>query len=257
MANIFLSIPVLDKPELSFMYSMFKAATSTRHNVKICYHERDSLISRARNVAISTFYNQNPEADYFISLDSDLNIRNCHPNNNIFDKLVAHDIDFVGGLYAIKKPNCSQCSSITIDGKLPEFNSGLKEAPWLSTGCWCLKRSAVEKMVNAYPELEYDGDDIAAGQKIHALYMPMIHEMTEKDFPDTNKDLPYKKYLSEDWSFCQRWRQLGGSIYADSSIVLEHIGKFSYKLYDVEEVVVPRPASPTIPAPGFDLENKL
>jgi hypothetical protein len=108
-------------------------------------------------------------------------------------------------------------------------------------------------MVEAYPELQYDGDDVMAGKKVYGLYIPMIYEMTENDFPETDKNLPYKKYLSEDWSFCQRWRALGGKIYSDSSIVLKHIGKFSYTLYNVEAVPTSQ-VSP--PPPGFDLEKK-
>ena len=32
------------------------------------------------------------------------------------------------------------------------------------------------------------------------------------------------RYLTEDWSFCRRWRELGGTIWADTSIKLVHVG---------------------------------
>ena len=258
MANIFLSIPVLDKPELAMIYSVYKAILSTKHNIRIHFVEKDSLISRARNVAISAFYDDCPEADFFMSLDSDLEIVNCYPSNNIFDKLVAHDIDFVGGLYAVKQQGQPRCASITIDGVTPQFDSGLIETPWLSSGCWCLKRSVVKKMIKEYPELEYDGDDIAVGKKVYGLYIPMLHDMTKDDFPEAHKDLPYRKYLSEDWSFTQRWKEIGGKIYADSSIVLKHIGKIAYSLYNVEVVPVNSPnisSETNPPDPGFDLNK--
>lgn len=252
MANIFLSVPILGKPELKMIYSMYRAILSCpQHRVRVYFNENDSLISRVRNVHISTFLDEFPECDYFMSFDSDIEIVNCHPNNNIFTKLIEHDKDFVGGLYAVKKPGPKRCSSLTYDGSLPDFDSGLTELPWLSSGCWCIKRSVVEKMVEAYPELDYDGDDNAAGKKVHGLYIPMLYDLQEGDFPGA--ELPFKKYLSEDWSFCQRWKELGGKIYADSSIVLRHIGKIDYNLYNVEVNMMPAPKPPM---PGFDLDSQ-
>jgi hypothetical protein len=71
--------------------------------------------------------------------------------------------------------------------------------------------------------------------------------------------LPFKKYLSEDYSFAERWRKIGGKIYADSSIVLKHIGSYDYTLWDVEVVkkeVSNQSNQPNLPLPGFDLPKK-
>ncbi len=254
MANIFLSVPVLGKPELQMIYSMYQAILSSReHKVRVYFNENDSLISRVRNVHMSIFYYDFPEYDYFMSLDSDLEIVNAFLNNNIFNKLTSHNLDFVGGLYAVKKPGERRCSSITANGREPAFDSGLVEMGWMSSGCWCIKRSAIKKMIEAYPELEYDGDDNASGRKIHGLYIPMIYDVKKNDFPGVK--LPCRKYLSEDWSWCQRWRDIGGKIYADTSLALRHIGKAHYTLWDVEvqkrDVSNIRP-----PEPGFDLGAK-
>jgi len=251
MANIFLSVPILGKPELKMMYSMYQSILSSgKHQVRVYFNENDSLISRVRNVHLSAFYNEFPECDYFMSLDSDLEIVNSYPNNNIFNKLIEHDVDFVGGLYAIKKPGERRSSSITLDGENPDFDSGLVEMAWMSTGCWCVKREVVTKMIEAYPELHYDGDDNASGKKIYGLYIPMLYDIKEGDFPGVKP--PFKKYLSEDWSFAQRWRQIGGKLYADTSIVLNHIGKAPYSLWDVE---VKRRNVSEPPSPGFDLKK--
>jgi len=200
MAKIFLSVPILHKPCLPMIYSMYQAILSCpEHKVRVYFNQQDSLISRVRNVHMSVFLNEFPECDYFMSLDSDIEVVNAYPNNNIFTKLIAHDKDFVGGLYAIKKPGVRRCSSITMDGKPPEFDKGLIEMRWLSSGCWCIKRSAIEKMVKAYPELLYQGDDNASGKDIYGLYIPMLYDLKEGDFPSI--PLPFRKYLSEDWSF--------------------------------------------------------
>ena len=241
--NIFLSIPILDRPEYSMIHSTYQAILSCKeHRVRIFTNLNDSLISRVRNVHMSLFLNEYKECDYFMSIDSDLEIVNAFTTNNIFTKLLSHDKDFVGALYALKKmQGPPTCSSVVADGKYDRehipFNSGLLEMLWLSSGCWCIKRSAIEKMVKAYPELTYVGDDNVAGKVIHGLYIPMLAELDDNG-------TKIKKYLSEDWSFSKRWKDIGGQIYADTSIVLKHIGKQAYSLWNVEVVSKPNDQTP-------------
>lgn len=253
MANIFLSVPILGKPCLQMIYSMYQAILSCpQHKVRVYFNQNDSLIQRVRNVHISEFLFNFKDCDFFMSLDSDLEILNAYHNNNIFSKLIACDKDFVGGLYSLKREGVPRCSSITKDGKPPLFDNGLVEMRWLSSGCWCLKRSMVEKMYEAYKdELLYDGDDNASGKKIIGLYNCMLYDLKEGDFP--NVKLPFRKLMSEDWSLSQRWTDIGGKIWADTDIVLKHIGEYAYKLWDVEMV---KTQKPNLPPPGFDLVAK-
>jgi len=271
---IFLSVPILDRPEFKMIYSMYQAILSCKeHKVRLFVNENDSLISRVRNVHMSLFLEEFKECDYFMSIDSDLEIVNCYSTNNIFTKLISHDKDFVGGLYALKQNTSAPKSSsvpldISIDRSDIPFDKGLIPMRWLSAGCWCVKRSAVEKMVNSYPELDYVGDDNVAGKPIHGLYNPAIFEIE-----DEKTGTKFNKYLSEDWSFNERWRKIGGEIYADTSIVLRHIGKFPYSLWNVEivarkadelpktnptaskiekEEVLPKKL-PSVPTPGWEL----
>jgi len=277
MAKIFLSVPVLDKPELKMLYSTYQAMLSCgEHQVRIYFNENDSLISRVRNVHISAFLDDFQECDYFFSIDSDLEVVNAFNTNNLFSKLIAADKDFVGGLYPLKqngpRPLCSSIPEANnVNRENIPFNSGLLQMRWLSSGCWCIKRSAVEKMVKAYPELTYVGDDNVAGKPIYGLFIPDLFEVD-------SSGRKFKKYLSEDWAFCERWRQIGGEIWADTSIVLKHIGKIAHTLWNVEvvkrekpqqetaqpqkevtPVPTPQPSPQTqttpegIPLPGFDL----
>jgi len=257
MAKIFVSLPVLGKPELKMIKSFYQAVLSCKeHQIYLYTNENDSLISRVRNVHISTFLNDYPDYDYFVSIDSDLEIINAFSTNNIFDKLIEHDKDFVGGLYALKDPQeTEKCSSVAKDRREKfDFNDGLVEMEWLSSGCWCIKREAVQKMANAYPELQYDGDDNMGGKKIYGLYIPYIIEM----------ESGVKKYLSEDWAFSARWKALGGKIWADSSIALRHLGQYPYSLWKFDvvkkkknEKQEPRKTKNNLPPAGFDLGEKL
>ncbi len=253
MAKILVSVPVMDKPEMEMITSLYSAkATCRDHKAYFLFSKGEPLISRARNTHISMFLHQYKDFDYFMSIDSDLEILNCHASNNIFSKLVACNKDFVGGLYALKNPNLRQCSSVADDrNESLAFDSGIKKMKWLSTGCWCLKREVVEKMAKAYPELEYEGDDTMSGKRVNGLYIPFIADIED---PKTGKT--FKKYLSEDWAFSHRWKAIGGEIWADTSIVLKHIGKYAYPLWNVKLEMEPVPKQtqqPDLPDAGFDL----
>lgn len=266
MAKILVSLPVLGRPHLRMIQSLYSAINSCKeHEIAIHSSENDSLISRVRNVHISTFINDYEDFDYFVSIDSDLEIVNKYSTNNIFTKLVSHDAQFVGGLYALKKDGEVLCSSVPMDrDRKPKFNSGLKQMLWLSTGCWCLKRDMVLKMISAYPELTYDGDDNMSNKKVYGLYIPML-----KTFNNAGKET--KKYLSEDWSFTERWRALGGQIFADTSIALNHFGEKSHPLWDVEifvekkvvkkvegekvQTLTNQDLKNKLPEPGYDLKG--
>ena len=262
MAKIFVSLPVLGKPELKMIKSLYQAILSCKeHQVFLYTNENDSLISRVRNVHVSAFLDEYKDCDYFVSIDSDLEIINAFSTNNIFTKLIEHDKDFVGGLYALKNPSEVKCSSVAKDKREHfDLNSGLVEMSWLSSGCWCIKREAIQRMVDNYPELHYDGDDNMSGKKVYGLYIPYIYEHEENG-------IKYKKYLSEDWAFSSRWKQMGGEIWADTSIVLRHVGQYPYTLWNFDVVKRKKddmineatskkmPNLSDLPEAGFDLKG--
>jgi hypothetical protein len=64
------------------------------------------------------------------------------------------------------------------------------------------------------------------------------------------------RYYSEDWTFCENWRDLGGSVFVDKRILLKHTGTYVFdystqdKLYkDLHEIVVAHQATQPVAAP--------
>ena len=47
-----------------------------------------------------------------------------------------------------------------------------------------------------------------------------------KTFFDT--DVREGRYYSEDWTFCENWRDLGGEVWVDKRVLLKHTGTFTY-----------------------------
>lgn len=86
--------------------------------------------------------------------------------------------------------------------------TGYVEALTVGTGFMVLSRECVEKMIAA------SGDNFfiepMSGKKIHRLFECKVDE--------------HRQFWSEDYTFCNKWRALGGKIHVDFSVKLEHVG---------------------------------
>jgi hypothetical protein len=72
------------------------------------------------------------------------------------------------------------------------------------------------------------------------------------------------RYYSEDWTFCENWRDLGGQVWVDKRVLLRHTGTYVFdgttqeKLYhDLAAVFAPaKPAAEVtgmVPQGGHDI----
>ena len=89
--------------------------------------------------------------------------------------------------------------------------SGTAEVDHVGCAFMLIRRDVLERMAESYPDLKYTGSD---GKVAHALFLQTIVN---------------GQYLPEDFSFCQRWRALGGEIHICPDVPLGHIGQFEYK----------------------------
>lgn len=80
-----------------------------------------------------------------------------------------------------------------------------------------MKRSVIEKMQAAYPELEYSVKD---GTNF-GLFCEFIDKGDKRAGPHGTR-------LTEDIAFCRRWRAIGGEIWVDPSSEIIHAGRKEY-----------------------------
>ena len=169
----------------------------------------ESLVTRARNnLCAKMMTNQN--ATHFMFIDADIRFEPEH----IFG-MIAADKDVIGGLYPKK--------SLPIDYVVNLKNGGRIEGPIFQvdtqgTGFLLFKKHVYQQLIDAHPECKYV-DDIGLGKQ----YEPWMYSIF-----DTVIDAR-GHYLSEDWTFCRRWQALGGDIWADSRVLLNHIGHYEFK----------------------------
>jgi hypothetical protein len=81
-----------------------------------------------------------------------------------------------------------------------------------------LKREVIGRMIAAYPETRYNSAHAYSNAKAdqnYALFDCMIDKETGI-------------YISEDFAFCKRWRDIGGEIWLDTKVKLIHIGAYNF-----------------------------
>lgn len=189
-------------------------------NPKFMFSKRrgDALIDRSRSVEASRFlFDKNYEVLLF--LDDDI----------VFDpadavKLVraVHDngLDVVGGNYMIKADTGNRISTkLLVEAKevLMGTEGGIQEVRAVSTGFMAISRKAVEKVAATLP-LCWMGDDLS----FYPMFQPYPKEINGKWL-----------YLSEDWAFTERCRDLGMKIWCDFSIKLRHAGRYVWDWDDL------------------------
>lgn len=186
----------------------------------------DALISRARSTLVAHFLNH-PRATHLLFIDADISFE-CGQAA----RLLRFDREFCAGLYPLKEIDWRAFPLRVAHGEAIE-QAGLSyvgtpcEGPALrrergfvtgtyaGTGFQMLRRSVFEKMIAAYPELRFKAIDASLADmpkgNFYAFFESIIH-------PEDGT------YLSEDYSFCHRWRAIGGEIWLDTESKLTHTG---------------------------------
>lgn len=173
----------------------------------------ESLIQRARNGIVARFLASGCDRLFFI--DSDIGF-----TADQVLRILAHDRDIMGGLYRKKNAGAVDFAVNFLpsdDGSTRrDPATGAIEVRHLATGFLCIKRQPLEAMVEAYPHLRYRFGKAEPGAPEfgHGLF-------------DCYTDPVTLEALSEDYAFSMRWRALGGELWADPGIVLEHYGTLS------------------------------
>ena len=167
----------------------------------------ESNVNRARNSCAAKFLAG--DATHLMFVDADIQF---NPTDIV--KLVGHDKDIVGGIYPQKTLPPKMVVN-TLDNARTEGD--LIEVGTLGTGFMLVKRGVFEQMIAA-GATPY-GDDIGLSATENA---------NQYDFFNCTID-SNGRYLTEDWSFCRKWRELGGAIWADTTVALAHVGYYRFQ----------------------------
>jgi hypothetical protein len=216
-----------------------------QHSIPLAFGTiaNESLVTRARNVLLAYFLASDYTHLIFIDADIEFQVEDVL-------KLYAHDKDVIVGAYPKKgvawqriKESVSSPENINksiTDREIAAYGSdyavnfkfvdrdartiavenGIVKLHDAGTGFMMIKREAILKLIKAYPELKYNNDvqmgDNNLANHFYALFDTMIDPVD-------------RRYLSEDYTFCRRWQEIGGDIWLDPSISLNHYGHFCFQ----------------------------
>ena len=98
-------------------------------------------------------------------------------------------------------------------GELFVDENGFARVKRVPTGFTMVSGDALERMIEHYPELTFLDPD--TGDERHALFHPLFASKSEKR----------SSYLSEDFSFCDRWRSIPGNegVWVDTVGWVDHV----------------------------------
>ena len=169
----------------------------------------ESLISRARNTLTAKFLHTK-ESTHLMFIDADIGWEPWH-------LLVLLDAqkDVIGGLYPMKSLPVKWCVN-GIPGQVEEPGTNLVEVTKTGTGFLLIKRDVFEKL-NAHPATKPFNNDIGLPVELNP-YMKTYFDTAVRE----------NRYYSEDWTFCENWRDLGGQVFVDKRILLRHVGTYTF-----------------------------
>ncbi|MDQ0305328.1 hypothetical protein [Ancylobacter polymorphus] len=172
-----------------------------------------SVICKARNELVAHFLASRFTDLIFIDDDMEWS-----PNDVL--RLLASDKQVIGGVgrMRVEKPNSDPevwCWRPLTDaaGGLNQDEMGAIEVRGVGAAMLRIHRSVFEAMIAAHPEWKRPGARDWP-EEIRANYHEFFAQTAE---------------ASEDYLFCNRWRDLGGAVWVDPQITLGHVGSYTYR----------------------------
>lgn len=195
----------------------------------------DSLVTRARNNLVAKFMST-PEFTHLMFIDADIGFE----AEDIL-KLLWHDKDVITGSYPVKDINWTKVidnvhkgveedllfsSSLRYvvnpvqggSGEVSVLNGAIKIHD-AGTGFMMIKKSAIQQMIDAYPDRRFLDDTAALSEEEKKWTYHLFDDYID---PDT------KRLLSEDYGFCRLWQDIGGDVWVDPVIKLTHLGRMAF-----------------------------
>lgn len=166
-----------------------------------------ALIGNARASVVAKFLAS--DATDLVFLDHDI----CWEAGALL-KLVDAPVDCVAGIYPHRRdPEGYSIQWLTERADLvADPATGLLEVAGVPAGFLRLSRGMLKRMVEAYPDTIFH-DEGSPNAEAWGLFDPYRIG---------------KLKMGEDFSFCRRWRDIGGQVWADPEIRMGHIGNKTF-----------------------------
>lgn len=210
--HVFMAIPAHSgEVHVATLTSIVQSVTELRDKrvpVSLLCWAGDSLLPHARNALVAKFLTT--DCTDLVFVDSDIS---WEPGS--LSRLLSHDVDFVAGAYRHKKEDETYPVNWlqTPPEQWTDEATGLIRVADVPMGFARIRKAAVQKMADAYSMRAYRHPS-APELDCRALF-----------------EIEYRPggLYGEDFVFCGRWRDLGGTVFLDPELSLTHHGHGDFK----------------------------
>ena len=235
--HVFLATPcyggVVTQGYMQSVFGMMQNAQAEGYDITLALLGQDALITRSRNTLLAHFM-ENKSATHILFVDGDIGF-----DPGLVQRLLASKKELVAACYPLKTfywdaysdqrlkrgeaPSTAGLRYVgeLCQGALAKREGSLATATYVGTGFMLISRTVIDQMIIGYPETRYEG--------VHAYHSNQTRAQAPYALFDCIIDPVTKTYLSEDFTFCHRWRALGGDIWLDTRSRLTHTGSTDFQ----------------------------
>ena len=200
-------------------------------------------IAELRSMAMTIWYDTMPNSSHILFIDADMGFA-----PELVSDMLLFDEPLIGTVYPQRKLPLSWAGSGTGESTTARRGDFML-VEGVGFGCTLIRRDLVTKMLEKMPELVDDRLKLhPAGETLRQAGTNRLIRAFEK------MDLPDRGLVSEDLSFCIRWKQCGGETWAAIGHRISHVGPFDYsgRYLDVVEQQAQSPQAMQAVAPMSD-----
>jgi hypothetical protein len=168
-------------------------------------------------MAITIWYDTMPNSSHILFIDSDMGAA-----PELITDMIMFDEPIVGCIYPQRKLPLSWAGSGT-GSTATERRGDFMEVEGVGFGCTLIRRDVIAAMIEKYPEMIDTRLHLhPAGETLRQTGTNRLLRFFEK------LDLPERGVVSEDLSFCIRWRNAGGQVWAAIGHKISHVGPYDF-----------------------------
>lgn len=205
-------------------------------------------IAELRSMATTIWFDTMPSSSHILFIDADMGFA-----PELISDMLMFDEPLIGAIYPQRKLPLSWAGSGT-GASVTQRRGDFMEVEGVGFGCTLISRACIQAMIDKYPELIDSRLHLhPAGETLRQTGTNRLLRFFEK------MDIPERGIVSEDLSFCIRYRQAGGLVWAAIGHKISHVGPYDFaaRYLDVIEQQAAQPAAMEAVTPMSDEQIAL
>lgn len=173
-----------------------------------------------RNLFVTLWYYLQPEASHLLMVDADM-----HFSERMVWDMLNFDKPLTGAFYSRREFPVSVVGKTLNDtDTIDNVEKGHLKVEGVGAGVFLIKRSLMDTMIKKMPEIIDTSNFHPVASSVQAYGLPhLLRPFDLVKFENGGR-------LSEDLSFCHRWRECGGEVWANVMHPIGHVGPFEWKI---------------------------